>query len=279
MRVVAIGLILLAACDQTAPNREPTNEARSAAVTFDGAKMASAAAKSAHGERLGRVLGCGGCHGDRLTGKLWDNDPAGYGIMWASNLTRAVPTMNDRQLRDLMTKGVHPRRSAMWVMPSELFQHLSEPDLDAMIFYLRTLPPEGELSPDPKLGPRALAQARTGEVKTAAALVPELRSALPVDTGAETAQGRYMASVTCAECHGPRLDGQKSPDGATPDLIAAAAYSRSEFEVFITRGIAVDGRKLHPLMQSVAKSRYVHFTPRERDQLYAYLKSRAERPQ
>lgn len=279
MRGMVLFLALaMVACDRNA--QQPSRvDVRPAAITFDGASYKSAAAKSAHGERLSRVLGCRGCHGDEMVGKLWDNDPAGYGVMWASNLTRAVPTMTDQQVRDLLTRGVHPRRPDLWVMPSEMFQHLSRPDLDAVVAYLRSLPPEGERSPDPKLGPLAISQARTGDVKPAALLVRERRSELPVDLGPQTAQGRYMATVTCAECHGPRLDGQKSPEGSTPDLVAAAGYSRAEFEQLITRGVATGGRKLHPLMQSVAKGRFAHLTPPERISLYAYLKARAERPQ
>lgn len=280
MRAVIVFLALTTfACDR---NKQPLpidDTIQPAAITFDGTDYQAAAAKSAHGERLSRVLGCRGCHGDGLVGQLWDNDPKGFGVMWASNLTRAVPTMTDQQFRDLMVKGRHPRRPDLWVMPSEMFQHLAQRDLDAIIAYLRTLPPVGEISPDPKLGPLAISQAKTGEVKAAALLVRDRRDQLPIDAGAATAQGRYMATVTCVECHGPRLDGQKSPEGSTPDLNTAAAYSRAEFEQLITRGVATGGRKLHPLMQSVAKGRFAHLTPRERNELYAYLKARAEQPQ
>lgn len=222
------------------------------------------------------VLGCRGCHGKDLKGQLWDDDPKEYGIMWASNLTRAIPTMSDAQLRDVLKKGVHPRRSELWVMPSELFQHLSERDLDALIAYLRTIPSAGEISPDPKPGPRALKEIASGEVKPAATLVAELRTVGPVDLGPQHALGRYITQVACAECHGTKLEGLPKD---TPDLIVVGGYSREQFERLITTGVPVGSRKLKELMQDVAKNRYSRLTRGERGALYAYLMARADQPQ
>ena len=248
--------------------------AKASEVTFDGAQVTAAAAKVAHGERLSWTLGCRGCHGKDLQGHNWDNDPKGYGILWASNLTRAIPAMSDIQLRDLLTKGVHPRRGNLWVMPSQLFQHLAPADMDALVAHLRTAQPAGEATPDPKPGPRALREIKSGEAKPAATLVRELRNTLPFDGGPERALGRYITEVTCAECHGPKLEGHP---GDTPDLVIASGYTRAEFETLLTKGVPSGGRKFkNPLMGEVARERFVHFTPHERDALYAYLKARAE---
>lgn len=276
MRVLLSAMLMLA--ELTGCGRSGEGPA-AAAITFDGAATATAAASEAHGKRISWTLGCHGCHGADLTGQLWDDEPQGYGVMWASNLTRTVPTMSDEQLRALMTEGVHPRRSRMWVMPSELFQHLAPADLDAMIAYLRTLKPSGEISPDPRPGPLFAKEIADGTAKDAVTLVNDFRAILPADLGVATAQGRYIASVTCAECHGMQLEGHKAEDGATPDLVITAAYSRAEFERLMTSGVAKDNRKIAELMTQVAKSRFAKLTPNERDALYAYLKARAERPQ
>ena len=46
----------------------------------------------------------------------------------------------------------------------------------------------------------------------------------------------------------------------------------------MTKGTPSGGRKLkNPLMGDVARERFVHFTPHERDEIYAYLKARAEK--
>jgi mono/diheme cytochrome c family protein len=273
----AAGLLLLLFCVGCGSGKgaEEPEAAVEQPVAFQGAMRANASAKVAHGERISRVLGCQGCHGEQLDGRLWDDDPKGYGVMWASNLTRAIPAMDDAQLRRLLTTGVHPKGRDLWVMPSELFQHLSASDLDALVAYLRTLPPRGQPSPDPVLGPRAIAEAKSGQVKPAAALVQDLKAEGPADLGPDYALGRYIARVTCAECHGPKLKGR---GGDTPDLIVASGYSRPEFERLITEGVPTGGRKLKPLMQSVAKGRYSKLTTDERDALYAYLKALAEQP-
>lgn len=272
MRHWGIAVALLAtACQQQAKQPPARSE-----ITFDGAQVTDAAAQLNHGERLTWTLGCRGCHGTSLEGNNWDNDPKGYGILWASNLTRAIPAMSDVQLHDLLTKGVHPRRGDLWIMPSQLFQHLAPADIDALIARLRTVPQAGEPTPDPEPGPRALREIESGEAKPAAALVRELHDTLPFDAGSEHALGRYITEVTCAECHGPKLEGHH--DGSTPNLIVAGGYTRAEFETLMTKGVPSGGRKFkNPLMGEVARSRFTHFTPHERDALYAYLKARAEK--
>lgn len=233
----------------------------------------------AHGERLTFVLGCQGCHGQGMTGRKWDDDPAGYGEMWASNLTLAVPLMTDAQLETLLRRGVHPTRKDLWVMPSQMFQHLSASDMAALIAYLRTLPPTGNLSPPPVPGPKARSEVAAGAYKPAATLVTDLRDVLPVDAGPQYAQGRYITSVTCVECHGPKLEGSPDPEGNIPNLIVVGGYSPAEFDHFITTGLTPGNRKIHSLMVEVAKGRFARFTPAERKAVYAYLQARAKLPQ
>ena len=261
-----VAIAMLMACSTEAEQSSPL-------ITFDGALNSMPVGVSAHGERLSWVLGCRGCHGADLQGKIWDSDPKGYGVMWASNLTRAIPAMTDEQLTILLQVGKHPTRADMWVMPSELFQHLSRPDMLALIAYLRTVRPAGKLTPPPVLGPRAKMEIASGEVKPAARLVAELRGVLPADAGEQKAFGRYIATLTCAECHGAQLEGKPND---TPDLIVAGGYSRDQFETLITTGVPIGDRKLNDLMQDVAKNRYSRLTPNERDALYAYLKARAD---
>lgn len=244
-------------------------------IAFDGALVQDASAKIAHGERLTRVLGCTGCHGQTLEGKVWV-DSLEEGVLHASNLTRAIPNYSDDQLRALLRKGVHPSGRDVWDMPSELFQHLSGPDTVGLIAYLRTLRPAGEPSPTPVIGPLAKEMIAKGKLKPARQVVSETRDIGPPELGPQHALGRYITRVTCAECHGAKLEGK--PNG-NPDLITVGAYTRSEFERLITEGIPTGGRKLKPLMVGVAKGRFSKLTPQERDALYAYLKARAERPQ
>ncbi len=276
MRASIIALLCFAAA---ACGSKPATEERQIvvpqAVAFDGAQVAQASARIAHGERLSHVLGCTGCHGKALEGKPWIDSPD-EGLLHASNLTRAIPSYTDAELEDLLRAGNHPRRPQLWDMPSELFQHLPESDMSALVAYLRSVKPTGGPSPEPVLGRAAKEWIAKGEMKPATQRVAETRAIGPVDLGPGHALGRYITRVTCAECHGPKLEGKP---GGNPDLIVAGAYSREEFEKLITQGTATGGRKLHPLMVGVVKGRFSKLTPNERNSLYAYLKARAERRQ
>ena len=275
-----LALIIAACAGLVGCNRAEESQAElpatPAAITFEGAD-AKGAQQIAHGERISRVLGCHGCHGDNLQGQEWDNDPKGYGLLWTSNLTRAIPTMSDAQLDSLLRKGMHPTRKELWAMPSQIFQHMSDADLAALTAYLRTVKPAGNVRPTPVLGPKAIEEWKSGKFTPAADEVRKPAYRLPPDLGDATAQGRYIISMTCTECHGGQLAGNP---GDTPDLIVASGYSRAEFEKFLTTGVPSGNRKLkNELMSTVAKSRFSKMTASERDVVYAYLKARAEQPQ
>jgi cytochrome c553 len=227
-----------------------------------------AAAKAAHGERIASVLGCTGCHGENLQGKRFYE-------MYASNLTRDLANYSDQQLEHVLRAGVPPTNRELWGMPSELFQHLSAPDMAALIAYLRTLRPAGGPT-QPRLPfPADVRQMISrGELKPTAATVREAKALAPVDLGPSHALGRYITRVTCAECHDPDLKGGRD----TPDLVVAGAYSPGEFERLMVEGVGSGGRKLNPMMEGVSKARFSRLTSRERQALYGYSRARAEQP-
>jgi cytochrome c553 len=238
-------------------------------IAFEGASVQQAAAKAAHGERIADVLGCTSCHGKGLQGDRFFE-------MYASNLTRDLTNYTDQQLEHVLRVGVPPTGRELWGMPSELFQHLSESDMAALIAYLRTLKPAGPPTQPPLPFPADVQQMiAKGEWKPTAATVQDAKAVAPVDVGPEHGLGRYIARVTCAECHGPALKGGTD----TPDLVVAGAYSRDEFERLMVQGVGAGGRKLKPLMEGVSKGRFSKMTSAERTALYGYLKKRAEQPQ
>jgi cytochrome c553 len=265
--LVAAALLVLAGCR---PNHDERKAAEPPAVTFEGARVTEASAKIAHGERLSWVLGCHGCHGENLEGQQFYE-------LYASNLTREVPKYTDDQFERLLRNGIHPTGRDVWAMPSEIFQHLSDGDLEALNAYLRTVKPTGV--PTGKalpFEPETRKLIAEGKLMPAFQFVEKTKREAPVYLGPNHDLGRYIARVTCAECHGPELEGL---EGDTPDLIVAGGYSRDEFERLLTQGIPTGDRQLKELMQDVAKNRFSRLTPHERDALYAYLKARAERTQ
>lgn len=242
-------------------------------VEFEGARDAGAA-QLAHGDRLLDVLDCRGCHGAKLTGYRFVNKPATSGIIWSSNLTLAVPQMSDAQLRAALVDGVHPVRGELWVMPSMIYRRLADADLAAIIAALRAQKPAGDPRPAPVLGPAPEAEPGLA-IRPSASLITEWAQRTPADAGKRHQQGRYIASVACAVCHGPDLTGV---EGFTPDMAVAAAYSRREFETLLTKGVGVGGRKINWLMETTAKENAARLTVKERDALYGYLIARANLP-
>ena len=281
--IVLLAVASLSACNQPAGRdsaTEQTAKAVPAALTFDGAGATDPVRRLAHGKRLSHVLGCTGCHAPTLEGKLFNDDAPELGKLYASNLTRILPTLSDAQLEALLRTGRHQTRGDMWIMPSEVFQRLSAADMAALIAYLRTVPPSGAPTPPPALSALARAEIAKGKFKPVAAYVAEFKTKTPVDLGPGHGWGRYIAAATCAECHGADLGGVKdfSPGLDVPDLAIAGAYDNSELARLLTTG---EGkvRKDLGLMSLVGKDHFSHLTPRERDAVSAYVKARATRPQ
>ncbi len=266
IKLLLLFALAVAACGSPTPSDQASSD-EPLPIAFDGALVTQASAQVAHGERLTRVLGCRGCHGPELQGKLF------YDV-YASNLTRDVHKYNDAQLERVLRSGerIGPR---MWAMPSELFQHTSAPDMTGLIAYLRALRPAGTpTQPNPSFSAETRALITAGKIRPATESVRQTKDVAPVDLGPTHALGRYITMLTCAECHGTKLTGGED----TPDLIVIAAYSRAEFETLMTKGVPNGPRRLD-LMAMVSQNRFSRMTMAERDALYAYLKARAERPQ
>ena len=270
MRSWMLAALFLAACEQ-----QPKPAAKPAEISFDGAQATDSAALRAHGERISWTLGCRGCHREKLEGGTFYE-------RYASNLSRDLSKYSDAEIERVLRTGVPRDGRDLWGMPSEIFQHLSATDMKALIANLRSVEPSGPPTQPPKPWEAdAKEMIAKGELKTAAAFVQDNRKVAPVDLGPRYALGRYIARVTCAECHGPDLNGEPGGrPGGPPNLVVAGGYSREEFETLMTKGLPSGGRKLkNPLMGDVARERFTHFTRHERDALYEYLKARAEQPQ
>ena len=266
--VVAFVYVVLPACHS--PVKAPH------APTFDGAYAGDAQGRVIHGERLTYVLGCRSCHGDNLQGKLFTKGRPDGGPVYASNLTVEVPEYTDAQLDGIIRHGTHPERNTVWGMPSQIFQNLSGRDFKALVDYLRTLKPAGAKLPNPQFSAADRKDIAAGRYEPAVQMVADFKRVQPVDLGPKYALGRYIANVTCAECHGSSLSGE--PATKTPDLSAAAGYARGEFDKLLTQGLPAGGRKLDPAMHDAAVDRFSHLTRRERHALYGYHKARAEHP-
>ena len=271
---ILLAVASLSACHENSAEKPA---ATPAALSFDGV-TGDVAAVRAHGERLSHVLGCRGCHGPALEGKLFNADDPGLGKIYASNLTRVLPTMSDPQMRHLLRDGVHPTRGDLWIMPSEIYQRLSEADLNALIAHLRTVPPSGAPTPPPAFSAKAKAEIASGKLRSATSYVAEFRAKTPPDLGPRHALGHYLVSATCSECHGADLTGvtDLEPGVSTPDLDIAGTYSEPELARLLSTGQGRTPRDLG-LMTRVGKGHFAYLTPHERSAMIAYVRARAAR--
>lgn len=267
MRIISIAILFA-----TAGCSRQFDPAELQEPSFDGAAAVHPAAVLKHGERLTWVLGCRGCHGDQLQGERFAKDHPEYGPIYASNLTRVMTRYSDREVETILREGKHPVRKVVWAMPSEMFYALSREDMTALLAYLRSLPPRGEATPAPQFSAIDRKDIASGDYKPAPGMIAEAKKNPAIDLGIMHRQGRYIAVSACTECHSSNLGGRPHN---TPDLVVASGYSRDDFERLMTTGMPIGGRKLR-MMDGVARGRFSHLTPHERDELYAYLKARAE---
>ncbi len=269
-RVGVTGLtLILAACGSTA-----TPPAAPAAPRFE---PVAGQSRVQHGERLARVLGCFGCHGQNLQGQPWSEE-ADLAISFSSNLTRAVPQYSDAALERAIREGIRADGTALWDMPSEIFTELHPDDMADLVAFLRTLQPAGPEHPRIVFGPRGRREVATGNYRPASQHVQARRGQGPVRFDALHDPARYMIRATCGECHGVTLTGDTWPEGerSPPDLNIVGAYSRDDFRRLMRTGIATGGRRVG-VMSQVSRGRFAHMTDAEVDAIYDYLAARARR--
>ncbi len=272
MVMIAVAAAGLAACDQAA-DKAPKVEAIPAALTYDGATATDPAAIRAHGERLSKVLGCRGCHGDKLEGESFADEP-GFGAIHASNLTIALQRYDAAGIERALRQGRRPDGSELWAMPSEMYVHLGDTDLTALAFYLKSLPPSGKAMPPKRVEAGWRAEIASGKYKSAPGYIAEEKNVVPIDLGPTHARARMIAMTACTECHAAKLEGRDD----TPNLDIVGGYTGDQFATLMRTGKPVGDRELR-MMSGVARGRFAHFTDREVAELYAYLRARVDRPQ
>jgi len=219
------------------------------------------------------VMACGNCHTPQgPDGPQMDRAFAG-GLPFlepafdvhASNITQDVATgiggWSDEDIKRALTEGVRPNGVPLApIMPSTFYKVLSPRDLDAVVAYLRTIPPIENAVPDPRYKVTIEAHPLPG---AEAPIAEAEREGDPVR------EGFYLATIAhCMECHIGRVDGVPDPalmgaggmafPGPWGTSVAAnissdpehgiGAWSDEEIVAAITKGVSRDGRPLKPPM-------------------------------
>jgi len=226
------------------------------------------------GQRLARLRGCLGCHGEKGTGQVFFEVPDGTKLV-APDLALAAQKYSAAELERIIRHGVRPDgTSVVLVMPSEMLYHLSDEDVGSIIRFLRTLTPGEEPLPETYFGPVArlmlLGFKQETDTILAAELINHDQARLDPSSSNLEGFGKYIAMTTCTECHEQDLGG--SSDGSFPPLTIVAAYSLEDFTTLLRTGTPIGDRELD-LMAEVAVSRFSNFTDLEIAALHAFLKT------
>jgi len=243
------------------------------ALTRETVALPTDSASLAEGKRLAQIRGCTGCHGALAQGDTF-LDSWLLARVVSPNLTQATRTYSTDDLVRIVRHGVRPDGKSVVVMPSGMFNPLTDQDLGAILAYLKSLPVSEGPGPGVRVGPMARLMFTLGKFSTAAHeadSAAKLASVYPAATDSNW-QGAYLARTACTECHG--LDLRGDPSGIPPDLKIAGAYPRDAFTRLMRTGVPVNGRDLG-LMKEVALQRFSHFTDEEIRSLHGYLVARA----
>ena len=89
-------------------------------------------------------------------------------------------------------------------------------------------------------------------------------------------RGRYIASTTCAECHGVAFEGEAIE--GSPSLRIVAGYDLAQFRHLLRTGEPVGAKRDLGIMSEVARDAFVHFRDDEIADIYVFLRARAGLP-
>jgi len=191
------------------------------------------------------VATCTDCHGADLTGETFiDGFPMGRLV--GPNLTR--PDRTPEQWVAAIHHGIDTAGDAILMMPD--YALITQADLAAMVAYLGSLTPSGEILPASRLGPIGRMLVRKGEWRYAA---EHIDHAAPIPTD-EGDRGAYLVTLSgCIDCHGGGAGqgfgpGQPPSTNITPHADGLGNWSFAEFDRAMRTGATPDNRTLDSMM-------------------------------
>lgn len=237
------------------------------------------AAGIAKGEHIARTRGCISCHGEGLRGEVFHDGGWWMGRAVAPSVARLAKDVGAAALEAAIRRGIGHDGRALYSMPSYNFTNLSDADTAALIGFIRQLPPVEAPLPAGRLGPGIRWEIATGADHAIPVFVDRMPGlAWQQDPRPSVRRGEYLAMTSCNECHGFTLRGDdpwSEPGKGPPDLAIVGAYSKPDFVRLMRTGKAAGNRELG-LMSEVARSRFIHWTDEEVNDLYDFLGAVAE---
>jgi mono/diheme cytochrome c family protein len=257
-RVVAFVLVLCVVAAGLVYAASERKLKRKYDTSVDPVHVPTDSASIARGEHLVRnVIDCTLCHGDDLGGAIYSSSPA-IGTVAGPNLTRGRGGKDYAALDYVraIRRGVKRDSTSLIVMPSEVFTHLTQQDLGAVVAFLMNAPPVDREVPTSGFGPVGRALLASGKMNIlVAGKTPHLTpvESVPIDT--TPTYGKYIADISgCHGCHGYGLSGGQvaGPPGLPPasNLTPAGIGNWTEEDLAraVREGKRPDGTVLNEFM-------------------------------
>lgn len=248
-------------------------------VTADFISVTSNDSIIAHGEHLAKVSACTDCHNSSLSGQIIADAPPF--LITASNLTSGKGGMGnsytdadwDRAIR----YGVKPDGSPIMIMPTKTYHNFSDEDANALIAYLKSVPPVDNELPQKEMRFLGNIIAGMGGIDLAGEVHLTANRDQAPEADSTAAYGKYLTSTTCIYCHQPGLVGGPDPRGDDPaaldfipGLERVTVLEFEEFETIMRTGMLPEGRKVDSFMPVKA---FKHYNNMELKAIYTYINS------
>ncbi len=238
----------------------------------------------AQGRHIAVIRGCVDCHAASFGGEIFIDEPA-IGRLFASNLTSGeggiARSYTDADWDRAIRHGIGPDGRPLLFMPSHEFYPLSDEDLNALVAYLKSLPPVDNRPVKNRLGPLGRALFLAGQIPLLPAeLIDHYGTRPPAPPpGATVEYGAYLGTG-CIGCHGDGYSGGKipgapphfpTPTNITPDPETGIGnWTEADFVRSMREGRRPDGSEIDPFMPW---QNFAQMTDMELQALYLYLQS------
>lgn len=248
-------------------------------VQADLISVTSDSTNIARGAHLAKTNACTDCHRDDLSGKIYADAPPF--LVSSSNLTSGKggvgSTYTDEDWDRAIRYGVKRNGESIMIMPGKTFHNISDEDVNAIIAYVKSVPPVDNELPKKELRFLGSVLAGAGEINLAKEvhLSADREEAPAPDT--TVAYGRYLSSITCIYCHQPDLQGGPDPRGDDPQALEfipglerVTVLEFEEFEKIMRKGELPEGGEVDHFMPVRA---FKHYNDLELKAIYTYINS------
>jgi cytochrome c553 len=247
---------------------------------------ASGPAVLKQGRYLYETRGCVSCHGPDGSGRVMIDENGMY--VRTPNITRgpnsAVVNYGEADWVRAIRHGVNLKGHALFIMPSELYNRLSDADFAALVAYVRSMPPISGEPAAVRLPFIVKALYGLDVIRDASEKITHSLPPPPsVTAAANTEHGAYVARI-CMGCHGETLAGGRGPETPPHDpepanltpgqgTVLARYDTLDKFAAMMRSGKRPDGTDVRMPLDMLAA-----FNDTDIAAIYAYLKALPPKP-